>query len=219
MDYCTEENKEAMGYSDFVRYGWRSQEPEEMHAYIYPAIEKLLLDLGGQGTILDCGCGNGSLTAKISRLGFNMMAIDASEDGIALASEAYPNIRFEVYSVYDDLRRIMAKAEVVMAIEVIEHLYRPKLFCENVQKILRPGGLFILSTPYHGYWKNLALSLLNRWDQHFNVDREGGHIKFFSPKTLAHLLTGCGFGNITFHNVGRVPWLWKSMVVRAEKTQ
>jgi 2-polyprenyl-3-methyl-5-hydroxy-6-metoxy-1,4-benzoquinol methylase len=217
MDFVAGKDREPLTHSDFVRYGWDSKDPEEAHSYLYPAIEKLLLPLGGQGTILDCGCGNGSLTGKISRLGFNMVAIDASEDGIALAREAYPGIKFEIYSVYDDLRKIIAEVDAVIATELIEHLYRPKLFCENVRKILRPGGLFILSTPYHGYWKNLALSLMNHWDQHFGVEKEGGHIKFFSPQTLAHLLTSCGFGNITFHNVGRVPWLWKSMVCRAEK--
>ena len=206
-----------MTHSDFVRYGWRSQEPEEAHAYIYPAIKQLLVPLAGRGTILDCGCGNGSLTAKVAQLGFNTVGIDASEDGIALAREAYPGIKFEVFSVYDDLRQIITAADAVMATEIIEHLYRPRLFCENVWKILRPGGLFIVSTPYHGYLKNLALSLVNGWDQHFGVEKEGGHIKFFSPRTMARLLRDCGFRNIAFHNVGRVRWLWKSMVCRAEK--
>jgi 2-polyprenyl-6-hydroxyphenyl methylase/3-demethylubiquinone-9 3-methyltransferase len=94
---------------------------------------------------------------------------------------------------------------------------RPRLFGDNVFKVLRPGGLFIVSAPYHGYLKNLALSLVNGWDRHFGGEREGGHIKFSSPRTLARLLGDCGFKNITFHNAGRVRWLWKSMVCRAEK--
>jgi 2-polyprenyl-6-hydroxyphenyl methylase/3-demethylubiquinone-9 3-methyltransferase len=77
--------------------------------------------------------------------------------------------------------------------------------------------LLILTTSYHGYLKNLALSLTNCWDDHVHVDREGGHIKFFSEKTLSQMLHGSGFENVTYHNVGRVRWLWKSMVCRAEK--
>jgi len=61
------------------------------------------------------------------------------------------------------------------------------------------------------------LSLFDKWDKHFSVDHEGGHIKFFSEKTLARMLNDCGFENVMFHNTGRVRWLWKSMVCRAER--
>ena len=37
----------------------------------------------------------------------------------------------------------------------------------------------ILTTPYHGYLKLVALSLCNRWDKPFSVDHEGRHIEFF----------------------------------------
>jgi 2-polyprenyl-6-hydroxyphenyl methylase/3-demethylubiquinone-9 3-methyltransferase len=63
--------------------------------------------------------------------------------------------------------------------------------------------------------KNLALSLLDRWDDHHTVRWDGGHIKFFSEKTLTALLGETGFTDIRFSNAGRVPWLWKSMVCRA----
>jgi len=83
--------------------------------------------------------------------------------------------------------------------------------------IICHGGSIILITPYHGYLKNLALSLLNYWDKHHTVDWKGEHINFFSEKTLSKMLVEAGFPNITFNNAGRVPWLWESMVCRAEK--
>lgn len=64
---------------------------------------------------------------------------------------------------------------------------------------------------------NLAISLVGGWDRHLTVDWEGGHIKFFSERTLVRMLEGCGFANATFSNAGRLPWLWKSMICRAEK--
>jgi SAM-dependent methyltransferase len=200
---------------DNVPYGWQSPESTEAHAYVLPALKRLLPKEAL--TILDVGCGNGYIAQKLADMGYTVVGIDASEEGITIAKKAFPNVRFEAYSAYDDLRPVVGAVDVVVASEVIEHLFRPTLFLNNVAAVLRPGGSLILTTPYHGYLKNLALSLSNKWDKHFGVDQEGGHIKFFSERTLAGMLVSCGFRNVTFHNVGRVRWLWKSMVCRAEK--
>lgn len=82
---------------------------------------------------------------------------------------------------------------------------------------LKPGGCLILSTPYHGYLKNLAICLLNRWDEHHWVNCEGGHVKFFSVATLGEALRGAGFGGLLVRHAGGLPGLWKSMVCRACK--
>ena len=148
-----------------------------------------------------------------------VIGIDSSEDGIVIGCKAYLNVRFEVHSVYDDLRDIVADVDIVVSSEVIEHLYLPKLFLENISKVLSRGGYVILTTPYHGYLKNLALSLLNHWDKHHTVEWEGGHIKFFSEKTLTRLLKTCGFTEVTFNNTGGIRRLWKSMVYKARKRE
>jgi 2-polyprenyl-3-methyl-5-hydroxy-6-metoxy-1,4-benzoquinol methylase len=196
-------------------YGWRSIEATPAHAYILPAVERLLPEEAQ--TVLDVGCGNGYVAGRLAAMGYTVIGTDASEDGIAIAREAYPNVRFKVHSAYDDLRTVVEDVDVVVSSEVIEHLFRPKLLLDNIFEVSRPGGSLILTTPYHGYLKNLALSLNNSWDQHLEVEREGGHIKFFSERTLSRMLYDCGFENVTFHNAGRVRWVWKSMVCRAEK--
>ncbi len=198
-------------------YGWNSAESTQDHAYTLPAILSLLPDALQGVSILDAGCGNGAIAGKLADMGCQVTGIDFSEDGIAIARKAHPNVRFEVASVYDDLRSVVDEVDVVVSSEVIEHLYYPQRYLENIATIIRPGGAFILTTPYHGYLKNLALSLFNYWDKHHTVDWEGGHIKFFSQKTLSRMLLMAGFSEITFNNAGRLPWLWKSMVCRARK--
>ena len=49
-------------------------------------------------------------------------------------------------------------------------------------------SILIISTPYHGYFKNLIICLLNKFDSHFNPLWNYGHIKFWSKKTLTFLL-------------------------------
>lgn len=77
----------------------------------------------------------------------------------------------------------------------------------------------IVSTPYHGYLKNLALSLINGWDAHFGVHWDGGHIKFFSKKSLAAMATNAGFVKLKVFPVGRVAGLWKVMIMVGQKRE
>lgn len=74
----------------------------------------------------------------------------------------------------------------------------------------------IISTPYHGYLKNLALAATGKLDNHFTVLWDGGHIKFWSVKTLSKLLEEYGFEVVEFKGSGRIPYLWKSMLLRVK---
>ena len=94
-------------------------------------------------------------------------------------------------------------------------------FARRCSDLLLPGGLCVLTTPYHGYIKNLALALTNRFDRHVDPLWDGGHIKFWSRATLGRLLREHGFETIRLRRVGRVPWLAKSIlaVFRKPATQ
>lgn len=99
---------------------------------------------------------------------------------------------------------------------MIEHLYDPEKFIDFCKQALQPKGEIIISTPYHGYWKNLALTIFDKWDSHHSPTWLGGHIKFWSRKTLSQLLIDKGFGIVAFKGCGRVPYFWKSMVIKAK---
>lgn len=198
-------------------YGWSTPDPTQAHEYVYPAILELLPDRKPL-SILDAGCGNGYVAGKLSEAGYQVSGFDISDDGIQIALKSYPGVHFEIHSIYDDLTELFDPVDVVIASEVIEHLYFPQRFLDNIYKVIKPGGYLILTTLYHGYLKNLILSLLNLWDHHFTVDWEGGHIKFFSSKTLESMLIEYGFKNVIFKNAGRLPFLWKSMVCRAQRS-
>jgi 2-polyprenyl-6-hydroxyphenyl methylase/3-demethylubiquinone-9 3-methyltransferase len=106
---------------------------------------------------------------------------------------------------------------VVLSLEVVEHVYAPRDYARTVFDVLSPGGVAIVSTPYHGYWKNLALALTGRMDRHFTALWDHGHIKFWSMTTLGELLREAGFVDIRFQRVGRVPALAKSMIAVARR--
>jgi 2-polyprenyl-3-methyl-5-hydroxy-6-metoxy-1,4-benzoquinol methylase len=164
------------------------------------------------------GCGNGALCGELSSTGFEVTGCDPGEEGIALARREYPHIPFHILGAYDEPAAVGSDFDAVVSTEVIEHLFLPRLLPRFASRVLRPKGHLILSTPYHGYLKNLALSVAGKWDTHFSPLWDGGHIKFWSRATLVHLLSQEGFTVTQFVGTGRIPYLWKSMVLGCQKT-
>lgn len=117
-----------------------------------------------------------------------------------------------------ELKRREHVFDAAISTEVVEHLFAPHLLPRFAREALRPAGYLIVSTPYHGYVKNLVLSMLDKWDFHHGPLWHGGHIKFWSRRTLSLLLEQNGFKVVEFHGVGRLPFLWKSMILVARKT-
>jgi 2-polyprenyl-3-methyl-5-hydroxy-6-metoxy-1,4-benzoquinol methylase len=171
-------------------------------------------------SVLDAGCGDGNFAASLAEAGYQIRGLDMSETGIQVASARGVG-SFAKASLYDDLTAPFAGVaafDAIVGVEVIEHLYSPRIFVQRAFAALRPGGLLILTTPYWGYLKNIALALTNRMDDSLTALWDGGHIKHWSRKTLSRLLVEQSFEVIGFSGAGRpVPYLWNGMVMIARR--
>lgn len=190
-----------------------------MHRHFMPQLFRFAGDLQTGTRILDVGCGNGFTCGDFLKRGCEVVGIDLSEQGITLARETYPQARFEILPA--DVNILAALNEppfdLVVSTEVVEHLYSPREWAGGCFAALKPGGRLICTTPYHGYLKNLLISVTGSWDKHASPLWDGGHIKLWSRKTLSALLMEAGFGRIGFAGAGRLPGLWMTMVICAEK--
>jgi len=176
--------------------------------------------VGEKLRILDLGCGNGSLSHAIAQQGYEVVGVEQSELGVTIARRSFPNCYFIQASIYDLPNAELQNAfDAVISVEVIEHLLYPRELVRVAKKCLKPDGCLILTTPYHGYWKNLVLALSGKMDKHLTVLWDGGHIKFFSVNTLTTLLQEEGFTDIQFKFAGRLPQLWKSMLCSCAPNQ
>lgn len=200
-----------------MEYRYSNAEAPHTEAYLWPVVFALLRSHApGARRVLDAGCGNGALAAQLHAAGHQVEAFDLSPSGIRVATQAHPGIPFRVASVYDDLRTLYPEPfDAVVSLEVVEHLFEPRTYAGRLREVLRPGGLLILSTPYHGWLKNLMVAASGKFDHHVNPLWDGGHIKFWSRRTLSALLEEAGLRVVAFRGAGRAPYVWKSMVLAA----
>src|SRR4051812_24802280 len=177
---------DQMSIEEHPDHGW------EHHAadiYLVPEILRILKTVSGGRSLrlLDIGCGDGYGASQYAAAGHSVQGFDLSTVEIERARSRHPDLQFEVASVYEPniVERWKGPVDAITSLEVVEHLFEPKAFFSQCYKLLKEGGTLIVSTPYHGYLKNLALAILGKWDHHHGVDMDGGHVKFFSKRTLA----------------------------------
>jgi len=127
-------------------------------------------------------------------------------------------IKFKYPWVYNPEGRIPAEDgifDTVWSSEVIEHIFDVPRFLSEVNRVLKPGGLLVLTTPYHGKIKNILISMI-KFDKHFNP--EGEHIRFFDKTGLERCLKKAGFQPISWSGIGRVPGLYRTWFIVAQKS-
>lgn len=179
--------------------------------------------LPGISRVCDLGCGNGYLAGQLGNAGLQVTGVDASATGIEVAQRHYRSdrvdfVRADVDAAEPSASLVPGSYDAVISSDVIEHLYRPGALVDLAARLLVPRGMLVVGTPYHGYLKDLAIAIAGKWDSHHNPNWDGGHIKFFSVRSLRELVESHGFGEATFHFHGRAPWLWKNMICVARKT-
>lgn len=199
------------------QYAYLDSNSNHHHAYLIPPLLELLAErrLSSQNKlrVLDLGCGNGSLSNLIAQHGYEVIGVEDSEQGVAIARQSFPDCHFVQASIYDlPYTELENSFDIVLSAEVIEHLLYPRELVRAAKKCLKPNGRLILTTPYHGYLKNLVLAISGKMDSHFTSLWDGGHVKFFSVATLRKLLETERYTDFQFTFAGRTPFLWKSML-------
>jgi len=198
------------------RYGWKSDQENPSNAYL---IEPVLhaLEKYQCKSMLDIGTGNGATIPIWLSQNLKVAAMEPDEEGFSF-SKKHTGADVRQLGVQDELPVEWHSAfDAVVSLEVIEHLFNPYQLRDAISLLLRKGGVAIVSTPYHGYFKNLALAIAGKWDFHHHPERVGGHIKFWSKKTLISMFVKGGFKLLSVQGAGRMPLLWKSMILVFEK--
>ena len=99
--------------------------------------------------ILDIGCGGGLLCEPMARLGANITGVDASERNINIAKAHAESSKLKITylaSTAEDLAAKTKQYDVVLNMEVVEHVNNVPLYLSSCAKLVKPGGLMFIST-------------------------------------------------------------------------
>ena len=98
--------------------------------------------------ILDIGCGGGLLSEPMSRLGAEVVGIDASEKNISVAKlHAMKNkLNIKYLCASPETLKTNLKFDVILNMEIIEHVENINLFLESCSKLLNKGGIMFVAT-------------------------------------------------------------------------
>lgn len=175
-----------------------------------------LLHDGENHRVLDIGCQGGDLCYQLMQCGHEPYGIDVVEELVAEARSKYPQISFECANCEQKLPFADKHFDVVWAGDVIEHIRFTGVFVNEVNRVLKVGGLFVLTTPMHNRLKNLIVALYN-FEKHFDPDFP--HLRFYTLKSLQAVLRKRGFSIKMIKYFGRIALLANSMCVVSVKEE
>lgn len=180
------------GYSSYLGRG-------ATRAALRDAVRRIALIEGhaafSGARVLELGCATGEVGHAVAGRGARVAACDISGDCIALARRRYPEVGFLVSPV-ERLPFPDSTFDIVLAFELIEHLLRPSDFVAEVRRVLRPGGVVVLTTPNVGRGRSIGWS---RWSG-FGASLE--HLYFFDSACLARLLLRYGVSVVGVYSRG-----------------
>lgn len=179
---------------------------------------RLLGDAAAQPRLLDVGCSRGDFVAVAAQLGF---AAEGVEPAPQIAEAARAAGRTVHTGLLEEQNFPAEYFDVVSLFEVIEHLRAPMPLIEECRRILRPGGILIISTGNTASWTVRAMKA--RWD-YFQVEKDAGHVSFFNPGSMALLAARAGFevaalstGRVRFAEENDLPgWAYATAKIAAE---
>jgi len=142
-------------------------------------------------TILDIGCGGGLLCEPMTRLGAKITGVDASEKNIAIAKSHAMTSNLKINykaTTSEELVKKTARYDVVLNMEVVEHVDNVPLYLKSCAQLVKPGGIMIIST-LNRTAKSFALAIVGA-EYILNWLPKGTHSynKFLTPNELISML-------------------------------
>ncbi|WP_347313699.1 bifunctional 2-polyprenyl-6-hydroxyphenol methylase/3-demethylubiquinol 3-O-methyltransferase UbiG [Defluviimonas sp. SAOS-178_SWC] len=163
--------------------------------------------------LLDIGCGGGLLSEPMARLGATVVGADAAERNIPVA-----RLHAEEQGLDIDYRHTTAEAlvvggevfDIVLAMEIVEHVADPQGFLTTCQALLRPGGLFIASTINRNAKSFMAAIVGAEWVMRWLPKGTHDWAKFITPDELADLVSQAGLDPVDRKGFvfNPVSWQW-----------
>lgn len=163
--------------------------------------------MGGGSTLLDVGCGEGFVLAHFHRVGWHVSGIDFSVAGVEQMNPecvAYVE-KGDVFSLLDEKISEGRQYDAVWLGNVLEHVLDPIALLHSLRKLVRPGGLLVVTVPNDGncYHESLLEDKIipARW-----WIAIPDHISYFTAESLKNIAKATGWDCLTLHADFPIDW-------------
>ncbi|HEY3865248.1 MAG TPA: class I SAM-dependent methyltransferase [Solirubrobacteraceae bacterium] len=168
--------------------------------------------------VLDVGCGEGRFAAALAGAGAEVVGVDLAVEPLRRARERHPEL---------DLRQVPptgpwplqdASFDAIWAGEVIEHVADTAGWLSELRRVLRSGGVLLLSTPDHGRLRMLGWALApGAFAARF--DPRSDHLRFYTRSTLRELLEEFGLHDVAVRRAGGLPGARRRLLASARRSR
>ncbi len=165
--------------------------------------------------ILDFGAGEGALSQRLYDMGYQVYSVDVDQQRFRARTE------FERLNVNNPIHmssfvgKHCESFDLVLGIEVIEHIENPWQFMRHLRDLVRPGGWILISTPNITSWfSRVTFFFKGRFHQFEDTDRDYGHINPISEDELKLI---CGRSGLLIEKILPGGWLPRFWLNRSPK--
>jgi 2-polyprenyl-3-methyl-5-hydroxy-6-metoxy-1,4-benzoquinol methylase len=178
----------------------------------------LLSHIDAGQRVLDVGCGEGRFAAELAVAGAVVVGVDVAAEPLRRARAQHPELDLRQVPVAGAWPFEDACFDVVWAGEAIEHVADTSGWLSELRRVLRSGGLLVLSTPDHGRLRMLGWAFAPRaFTAHF--DPRSDHLRFYTGSTLRELLEDFGFHDVAVRRAGGPPGARRRLLASARRSR
>jgi len=144
--------------------------------------------------VCEIGCGTGSLSAELGKLGMEVDASDLDKNAVELAKKfnSHKNVSYSPKNAI--ALKSSRKYDMVIAIEVIEHIKEDRKALLKINKALKANGLLVVTAPIHEKYRK-------------DFDNRSGHVRRYGPEELIRKIKNAGF-DVIYERRFNFPLLW-----------
>lgn len=203
-------------YDKFYRTSLEREELNQIQLRGWPTnrVEAIIFSSGSGDSVLDVGCGNGYLLYQLRNRFKGLIGLEYSAHRLEQAKINLSDVVFRpVLGSAEDMSEIVSNSiDCVVSADTIEHIPDVYVAVAEMCRVLRPGGVLIINTPNIAFLKRRILLALGRFPSTSQANEglgndvlfDGGHLHYFTFRSLSLLLRQAGFEIIESIGFGRL---------------